>query len=80
MRGSFARIGLQLPVNGSVNGPAAAETTSVRQGLQIAQQSGASAVQLVQTLSRIAERDDVLHGLLVQAAIRVPRRQPLASG
>jgi hypothetical protein len=60
--------------------PVKPRTVSVRQGLQIAHQRRAAAVELIQTLSGIAERDDVLHRLLVQTTVRIARRQPLACG
>src|SRR5436309_1786177 len=53
---------------------------SVRQSLQIAHQRRATAVELIQAQGGVAQRDDVLDRLLVQSAVRVPCRQPLASG
>src|ERR1700722_4406414 len=52
---------------------------SVRQRLQITHQRRASAVELIETLGRLTERDDVLHRLLVQSAVRVACSQPLPS-
>jgi hypothetical protein len=52
----------------------------VRQGLQIAHQRRAAAIELIQTLSGVAQRDDVLHRLFVQTTVRIARRQPLACG
>jgi hypothetical protein len=60
--------------------PVKPRTVSVRQGLQIAHQRRAAAIELIQTLGGVAERDDVLHRLLVQATVRIARRQPLACG
>ena len=55
-------------------------TALVGQGFQVTHQRRASTVELIQTLGSLAKRDDVLHRLLVQTAIRVSRSQPLASG
>jgi hypothetical protein len=60
--------------------PANFPAVSVRQGLQITHQRRAAAVELIQTQGGVAQRDDVLHRLLVQAAVSVPRRQPLPGG
>src|SRR5262249_36204678 len=49
----------------------------IRERLQIPQQCGAAAVELIEALGGITQGDDVLHRRIVQPPIGVPGSQPL---